>query len=106
MAILHPRGDFYTESHPTPKDVLLIIEVSDSSVDYDRNVKIPRYAQAEDIEVWQANLVYGLIDKFTDLDPENVRYRSVMRRLIGQQIMPTKLPNVLMEVSEILRRTE
>lgn len=106
MAILHPRDDFYTESHPTPKDVLLIIEVSDSSVDYDRNVKIPRYAQAEDLEVWQVNLVYGLIDKFTDLDPENVRYRSVMRRLIGQQIMPTKLPNVLLEVSEILRRTE
>lgn len=104
LAILLPRDDFYTESHPTPKDVLLIIEVSDSSVDYDRNVKIPRYAQASVPEVWQVNLVYGLIDKFSDLDTENVRYRSVMRHSPGQQIVPTQLPDISLEVSDILRR--
>ena len=106
LAILLPRDDFYTESHPTPKDVLLIIEVSDSSVDYDRNVKIPRYAQSGVPEVWQVNLVYGLIDKFSDLDTENVRYRSVMRHSSSQQIVPTQLPDISLNVSDILRRPE
>lgn len=103
LAILLPREDFYTESHPTPKDVLLIIEVSDSSVDYDRNVKIPRYAQAGVLEVWQVNLMYGLVDTFSDLDPENARYRSMNRFSPGQRIVPSQLPDVTLEVSDILR---
>ena len=106
LAILLPRDDFYMNSHPTPKDVLLIVEVSDSSVDYDRNVKIPRYAQVGVPEVWQVNLVYGFIDKFSDLDPENVRYRSVIRYSRGQGIVPTQLPDVTLEVDDILRRSE
>ena len=105
LTILLPRDDFYTESHPTPEDVLIIIEVSDSSVDYDRNVKIPRYAQAGVPEVWQVNLVYSLIDRFSDLDPENVRYRSVMRHSPGQQIVPAQLPDISLNVSDILRRS-
>lgn len=106
LAILLPRDDFYTESHPTPQDTLLIIEVSDSSVDYDRNVKIPRYAQAGVPEVWQVNLVYGLIDTFSDLDPVTVRYRSMRRFSPGQQIVPALLPDITLEVNDILRRSE
>lgn len=106
LAILLPRNDFYTESHPTPKDVLLIIEVSDSSVDYDRNVKIPKYAQAGVPEVWQVNLVYGLIDTFSDLDPLTVRYRAMRRYSPGQQIVPTQLPDITLDVGQILRRNQ
>lgn len=106
LAILYPRDDFYMDSHPTPEDVLLIIEVSDSSIDYDRNVKIPRYAQAGVPEVWQVNLVYGLIDRFNDLDPVTVRYRSTQRFSPGQQIVPTQLPDISLNVSDILRRPE
>lgn len=104
LAILRPREDNYAESNPTPEDVLLVIEVSDSTVAYDRNVKIPRYAQSGVPEVWQVNLVYGLIDRFSDLDPVTVRYRSTQRFSPGQQIVPTQLPNISLEVSEILRR--
>ena len=104
LAILRPREDNYAESNPTPKDALLVIEVSDSTVAYDRNVKIPRYAQSGVPEVWQVNLVYGLIDRFSDLDPVTVRYRSTQRFSPGQQIVPTQLPNISLEVSEILRR--
>ena len=106
LAILFPRDDFYMNSHPTAKDVLLIVEVSDSSVDYDRNVKIPRYAQAGVPEVWQINLVYGLIDTFSDLDPVTVRYRSMQRFSPGQRIVPTQLPDISLEVSQILRQPE
>lgn len=39
LALLKPRKDFYSRSHPTPADVLVVIEVADTSVEYDRNVK-------------------------------------------------------------------
>src|SRR3982751_4315477 len=45
IALLKPRADFYSNSHPTPADVLLIIEVAETSVEYDRGVKLPLYAR-------------------------------------------------------------
>ena len=104
LAILRPREDNYAEANPTPKDVLLVIEVSDSTVNYDRNVKIPKYAQAGVPEVWQVNLPYSFIDRFVDPDPATSRYRSVMRLARGQRIMPTHLKEVAVEVSDVLRR--
>src|SRR5438552_19028815 len=44
ITLLKPRPDFYRRSHPTPSDVLLVIEVADTSIEYDRSVKLPLYA--------------------------------------------------------------
>ena len=52
IALLRPRDDFYSGAHPGPTNVLLIIEVSDSSLDYDRDVKLPLYARHEIPVVW------------------------------------------------------
>ena len=52
IALLRPRDDFYSGAHPGPANVLLIIEVSDSSLDYDRDVKLPLYARHEIPVVW------------------------------------------------------
>lgn len=52
IALLKPRGDFYTRQHPTAEDVLLLVEVSDSSLRYHREIKIPLYAQCGVTEVW------------------------------------------------------
>ena len=106
LVILRPREDNYAESNPTPEDVLLVIEVSDSTVAYDRNVKIPKYAQEGVPEVWQVNLPYGFIDKFVDPDTAAGRYRSVMRSSSGQRVVPTQLREVVVEVSDVLRRPE
>ena len=106
LAILRPRHDDYFESNPTPEDVLLIIEVSDSTTAYDRNVKIPKYAQAGVPEVWQVNLPHGFIDIFVDPDPETGTYRSVMRHSRGQRIVPAQLRDVAVEVSDVLRQPE
>jgi Uma2 family endonuclease len=51
-ALLQPRPDFYTGSHPVPEDVLLLIEVADRSLDTDQQVKLPLYARASIPEVW------------------------------------------------------
>jgi Uma2 family endonuclease len=52
LAILKRRDDFYAEALPTPADILLIIEVSDSTIAYDREVKMPLYAAAGIPEMW------------------------------------------------------
>jgi len=52
VALLKTRPDYYAQSPPMPADILLIVEVADSSIDYDRNVKVPLYARAAIPEVW------------------------------------------------------
>ena len=52
LALLRPRADFYTDSHPQASDVLLLIEVADSSFQTDRDIKVPLYARHGIPEVW------------------------------------------------------
>jgi Uma2 family endonuclease len=52
LSLLKPRPDFYAAGHPGPQDVLLVIEVADSSIGFDREIKIPLYARAGIPEVW------------------------------------------------------
>jgi Uma2 family endonuclease len=56
FAIVHNRPDDYATEHPTPEDTLLVIEVADSSLDYDREVKLPLYAEAKISDYWLFNL--------------------------------------------------
>jgi len=52
IAVLRARGDYYTTAHPTPADVLLVIEVAESSLEYDLRTKVPLYARHGIPEVW------------------------------------------------------
>ena len=52
LVLLRPRADFYAEAHPSAVDVLLAVEIADTSADYDREIKLPLYAQAGLPEVW------------------------------------------------------
>ena len=56
VSLLKARSDYYENRHPRPADVLLVVEVSDSSVRYDREVKLPLYARAGIAEVWIIDL--------------------------------------------------
>lgn len=56
IALLRPRPDYYRNGHPEPRDLLLIIQVADSSLAYDRDVKLPRYARAGIPEAWLVDL--------------------------------------------------
>jgi len=56
IALLRPRDDFYTTSHPGPGDVLLLIEVAEASLRYDREVKLPLYARHGIPAVWLVDL--------------------------------------------------
>jgi len=64
VALLKPRADFYAASHPGPDDILLIIEVADTSVRYDREIKLPLYARHGISEVWLIDLESRRIEAF------------------------------------------
>jgi Uma2 family endonuclease len=75
LAVLKPRPDFYAEAHPRPDDVLMIIEVSDTTLDYDQEIKIPLYAKAGIPEVWIINLQENTVEIYTT--PQTGLYRKV-----------------------------
>lgn len=64
IVVARYRADSYTENHPTPEDVLLVIEVADSSLHYDRQVKVPLYAQAGIPEYWIVNIPERQVEVF------------------------------------------
>ena len=57
LVIVRDRSDDYLDSHPGPSDILLIIEVSDSSIEYDRTVKASLYAEAAIAHYWIFNVL-------------------------------------------------
>jgi Uma2 family endonuclease len=67
LMLLRPREDRYRGSHPTPADVLLLVEVADSSLRYDREVKVPLYARHGVAEVWLVDLESNRLRFFRQL---------------------------------------
>ncbi len=68
IVIARFREDFYRESHPGPEDVMLVIEVADTSLNYDLNAKIPLYAAAGIPEAWLVNLAARTVTVFSQPD--------------------------------------
>jgi Uma2 family endonuclease len=66
VALLRWRDDYYREGHPTPADVLLVIEVADTTVVGDRKIKLPLYARAGIPEAWLVNIPEGQIEIYSD----------------------------------------
>lgn len=65
FALLKPRRDFYFHAHPTGEDMLLVIEVSDSSLRYDREIKMPLYARLGVPEAWIVDLRHGRVEFYS-----------------------------------------
>ena len=100
LAILRPRPDFYSESHPGPEDILLVVEVSDTSADYDRAVKAPIYGTAAIPEVWLVDLAAGAVE--VHREPVSGSYSSVEVAPAGSQVSPRALPDITVQVSAIV----
>ena len=100
MAILIRRDDFYGQGKPTPKDCLALIEVSDSTLEYDRNKKLPLYAQAGIPEVWLVNLQNNTVEVHTEPREDIFSLIKVLRR--DEVIKSENVPNLEIEVDKIL----
>lgn len=75
FALLRPRQDFYRCAHPRPQDVLLVIEVAESSLAYDRDVKLALYARHWIAESWLVDLEHRRLERFPD--PVAGRYQRI-----------------------------
>src|SRR2546428_530212 len=69
LLLLRPRDDFYAARHPVPTDVLLLIEVADTSLAYERRVKLPLYAQHQIPEVSIEDLRPGVLGVYREPGP-------------------------------------
>jgi len=99
LAVLHYRDDFYASAHPGPADLLLIIEVADTTARYDRDVKVPLYARQGIGEVWLVDLETGGVEVYRE--PEQGAYRRVERLKEGM-LAPAAFPDVHLDVGALL----
>lgn len=100
VAVLKPRTDGYAAVHPGPADVLLLIEVADSSVARDREVKLPLYAAASMPEVWLVDLPGDHIQIHRDRGTAGYGSVRIARR--GETVTPLVFPDIAFSVDEIL----
>jgi Uma2 family endonuclease len=98
LTVLRVRD--YRESLPVPEDVLLLIEVSDTTLAYDRGVKLPLYARAGIREIWIVDLPGGVIERYTD--PSEDGYRHTERARQGGEIEAAALPELTLRVDAVL----
>ncbi len=100
LAVLKPRADFYRQAHPRPEDVLIVIEVSDSTLSFDRKVKLPLYARAGIPEAWLVNIPEERIEVYGD--PVNGEYRTVGSYARGRRLQSRTLAALRVSVSKVL----
>lgn len=101
LALLRARPDRYRRPPPpSAADVLLLIEVSDTSLRYDREVKLPLYAGQGIPEVWIVDLAARAVD--IHRSPENGAYAEVTSRGLTETLQPLALPDIRIPVSEIV----
>ena len=100
LALLRLRDDFYRDAHPTPADVLLIIEVADTTLAYDRQVKVPLYAKAGVAEVWVINLPEDQIEVYAE--PTGGTYQTVFNFRRGDEARAHTVANLTVSVAAVL----
>ncbi len=101
IALLIPRDDFYAGAKPTGGDALLVIEVSESSLEYDREIKLPLYAQAGIDEVWIVNLGNSQIETFRQPQADG-NYQSHRIYTRNEALCPAAFSDVELKVMEVL----
>ncbi|MFM7408828.1 MAG: Uma2 family endonuclease [Cuspidothrix sp.] len=99
IALLKPRPDFYRNSHPQPEDIFLLIEVADTTVKYDREVKIPLYAEANIPEVWLIDVNQEVVEVYRN--PLQGVYQDVQKLVKNQVLSILAFPDVNINVSEM-----
>lgn len=100
LMLLRPREDFYVQAHPNAGDVLLLIEVSDSTIDYDRGVKLPLYAQHGVAEVWIVDLDNNIVRFFRNGD--GTAYTDITASETPRATPVAALPGMTIDLAGLL----
>ena len=100
VVLLRPKADLYASRHPGPSDILLIVEMAESSLAYDRDVKAGVYARTGVPEYWLVDLAEGTLSCHTA--PAAGPYQTVRRHGRGESIAPEALPECRIPIDELL----
>jgi Uma2 family endonuclease len=100
--LLKPEENFYTARHPEAKDVLLLVEVADSSLNYDREQKARLYALYGIAEYWLINLNNESLEVYRQPSGDNYAQKSTL--YYGESINLSQLPEICVNTAEILSR--
>jgi len=99
LALVQRPWRGYPDTHPGPDDIFLLIEVADSSLEFDRTVKLELYARAGVREVWIVDLTTDVV--FVHRDPSGDRYGSVVRVEAPATLGVESLPGVTIPVAGV-----
>ena len=92
LALLHLKDNFYADAHPTAKDVFLTIEVSLSSLAFDKEKKLPAYAEAGVPELWIVDIEQRQTEVYWEPLGRTYRYRWLA--LSEEKVAPRAFPEV------------
>ena len=101
IALLRPKVAGYGDALPGAADVLLLIEIADTTVEYDRTIKLQLYAAHDIAEVWLFDLRRGVVE--VNLEPTAKGYRRRLERKNTEILSPSLLPTVNVTLAEIWR---
>jgi len=102
IAVVKFKANLYADAHPCPEDVLLLIEVAETSLEEDREIKLPRYAASAIPEVWIVNLIANTIEVYRApliLANGLPGYRSRTDFLPGEPMRPQAFVDVAIQLS-------
>jgi Uma2 family endonuclease len=99
IAVLRGRADFYAQAHPVSADVLLVVEVAETSLEYDREEKVPRYAQARIPEVWLIDVERETVTQYTQPDGTHYRGKQTLQR--DQVLVSPTMSHLRLAVGDI-----
>ena len=102
LMLLKPAADFYRKRHPLPGEVFLLVEVSDTTLELDREEKLPAYGHAGIAEAWIVDLNHATIEVYRE--PHFTGYGSKTILRAGDQAKPMAFPDAVVHVAELLTR--
>jgi len=101
LVVLRENESFYKDSLPRPSDVLLVIEVSDSSIDYDRDDKLPRYAKMRIPEVWIVDVHGQEVVQYAR--PNAGKYQHEVPFQRGEELTALDIESLRLSVDELFQ---
>ncbi len=99
LVVLRPRPDFYKGAHPNPADVLLLIEVADSTLAIDKGIKVPLYARGMIPEVWVIDVNGQLVWQY--LQPGATGYQIAKPFGKGDTLSAAALTGVSLNINDL-----
>lgn len=100
IMLLRPQADFYSNRHPQATDVLLVIEIADSSLAFDQSQKLRLYAMHKIPEYWIVNLIDNCLEVYIEPIGETYAQKSTLRA--GSNVTLSQLPGLNMQVNDLL----